>query len=123
MSEGHLPLATSVRADGAQVLPVPPSVAPEEYLTTAQWGMASFLLSEVAFFSTLIVAYLTFLGKDTVGPTPAEAPVTTAIPRSFITALLPAAPQIHGRDGGRAKQHKNRNQRQPDGHCGQPGGG
>ena len=30
--------------------------------------MISFLVSEVAFFSTLIVAYLTFLGKDKVGP-------------------------------------------------------
>jgi cytochrome c oxidase subunit 3/cytochrome o ubiquinol oxidase subunit 3 len=70
VSEGRLPLATAIRADGAQVLPV----APEEFLTTAQWGMASFLLSEVAFFSTLIVAYLTFMGKDTGGgPTPAEA--------------------------------------------------
>jgi len=38
-----------------------------------QWGMIAFLASEVAFFSTLIVAYITFLGKDTVGPTPREA--------------------------------------------------
>jgi cytochrome c oxidase subunit 3/cytochrome o ubiquinol oxidase subunit 3 len=35
--------------------------------------MIAFLTSEVSFFSTLIVAYLTFLGKDTVGPTPREA--------------------------------------------------
>jgi cytochrome c oxidase subunit 3/cytochrome o ubiquinol oxidase subunit 3 len=35
--------------------------------------MISFLASEAAFFATLVVAYLTFLGKDSVGPTPAEA--------------------------------------------------
>jgi cytochrome c oxidase subunit 3 len=45
----------------------------EPNLGGARWGMIAFLGSEVAFFSTLIVAYLTFLGKDTVGPTPAEA--------------------------------------------------
>jgi cytochrome c oxidase subunit 3/cytochrome o ubiquinol oxidase subunit 3 len=35
--------------------------------------MISFLLSEVALFSTLIVTYIFYLGRDTVGPTPAEA--------------------------------------------------
>lgn len=35
--------------------------------------MLSFLVSEVAFFSTLIVAYVTFEGEDVIGPTPAEA--------------------------------------------------
>jgi cytochrome c oxidase subunit 3/cytochrome o ubiquinol oxidase subunit 3 len=35
--------------------------------------MVSFLLSEVALFGTLIVTYLFYLGRDTVGPTPAEA--------------------------------------------------
>ena len=34
---------------------------------------AAFLVSEVAFFSTLIVAYVTFLGRATVGPTPTQA--------------------------------------------------
>jgi cytochrome c oxidase subunit 3/cytochrome o ubiquinol oxidase subunit 3 len=48
-------------------------VEPEQYLTPAQWGMASFLLSEVAFFTTLIVVYVTFMGQDTTPPTPAEA--------------------------------------------------
>ncbi len=36
-------------------------------------GMACFLCSESAFFITLLVAYALYLGKDTVGPTPAEA--------------------------------------------------
>jgi cytochrome c oxidase subunit 3/cytochrome o ubiquinol oxidase subunit 3 len=35
--------------------------------------MLSFLVSEVAIFSTLIISYLFYLGKDVVGPTPAEA--------------------------------------------------
>jgi cytochrome c oxidase subunit 3 len=57
----------------AAELPIPPEIAPERTLSAAQWGMASFLVSEVAFFSTLIVAYVTFVGRDTVGPTPAQA--------------------------------------------------
>lgn len=57
----------------AAELPIPPEIAPERTLSAAQWGMASFLVSEVAFFSTLIVAYVTFLGRDTVSPTPAQA--------------------------------------------------
>lgn len=35
-------------------------------------GMASFLCSEAAFFTTLLVAYALYIGKDLVGPTPAE---------------------------------------------------
>jgi cytochrome c oxidase subunit 3/cytochrome o ubiquinol oxidase subunit 3 len=57
----------------ASDLPVPPDISPERTLTAAQWGMASFLLSEVAFFGTLIAAYVAFMGSDVVGPTPREA--------------------------------------------------
>jgi cytochrome c oxidase subunit III len=57
----------------ASDLPVPPEISPERTLSTTQWGMASFLLSEVAFFGTLIATYVAFMGKDIVGPTPAEA--------------------------------------------------
>lgn len=53
--------------------PVPPDISPEKTLSPAQWGMASFLLSEVAFFATLIAAYVAYMGKSTSGPTPAEA--------------------------------------------------
>ncbi len=53
--------------------PIPPAIVPERTLSAPEWGMASFLLSEVAFFSTLIVTYVTFLGEDIVGPTPREA--------------------------------------------------
>ena len=53
--------------------PVPPPAKPEQTLSPGQWGMLSFLVSEVAIFGTLIVTYLFYLGKDVVGPTPAEA--------------------------------------------------
>jgi cytochrome c oxidase subunit 3/cytochrome o ubiquinol oxidase subunit 3 len=56
-----------------QTLPLPPPVVPERTLSPGQWGMLSFLVSEVAIFSTLIVTYLFYLGKDVVGPTPAVA--------------------------------------------------
>lgn len=51
----------------------PSSSVSETSLNAAQWGMLAFLLSEAAFFSTLIVAYLCFLGQDKIGPTPREA--------------------------------------------------
>ncbi len=54
-------------------LPVPPAIAPEHTLSAPEWGMVSFLVSEVAFFGTLIVTYVAFMGRDVVGPTPAQA--------------------------------------------------
>lgn len=36
-------------------------------------GMVAFLISETAFFATLIITYLMFLGQSETGPTPAEA--------------------------------------------------
>jgi len=75
-------------------LPIPPDALAEETLTAPEWGMASFLLSEVAFFSTLIVTYVTFLGKDLVGPTPREA---LSLPLVFGTTacLLSSSVVIH----------------------------
>jgi cytochrome c oxidase subunit 3/cytochrome o ubiquinol oxidase subunit 3 len=54
-------------------LPSPPPIVAERTLTPGQWGVISFLMSEVALFSTLIVTYIFYLGKDVVGPTPAVA--------------------------------------------------
>src|SRR5262249_36715272 len=54
-----------------------------------QWGMVSFLVSEVAIFSTLIVTYLFYLGKDVVGPTPAVALSLSLV--LFTTACLLAS--------------------------------
>jgi len=47
-------------------------IAPERTLTTGQWGLLCFLVSEVALFGTLIVTYLFYLGKDVVGPMPSQ---------------------------------------------------
>lgn len=56
--------------------PAPPPIRPEKGLTPGQWGMIAFLVSEVSFFSTLIVTYIVFYGRDSQpggsgGPTPA----------------------------------------------------
>jgi cytochrome c oxidase subunit 3 len=56
-----------------QPFPIPPPIRPERTLSPGQWGMLSFLVSEVALFGTLIVTYIFYLGRDTVGPTPAVA--------------------------------------------------
>lgn len=86
MTSGHdvtesnlqAPPAMPGPADGALAparagIPLPPPAAESgPHLGPAQWGMISFLVSEVALFSTLIVVYLSFVGRDTVGPTPAE---------------------------------------------------
>ena len=53
--------------------PIPPAIRPERTLSPGQWGMLSFLVSEVALFGTLIVTYLFYLGRDQVSPTPADA--------------------------------------------------
>ncbi len=61
---------TPVRVDRPKP-PAPPATGSN--LGAPEWGMIAFLVSEVAFFSTLLVVYLSFLGRDTVGPTPAQA--------------------------------------------------
>jgi len=69
----------------AEPLPIPPDVSPEKTLSPAQWGMLTFLLSEVALFSTLLFTYAHYLGKDIVGPTPAEA---LSLPLVICTTLF-----------------------------------
>jgi cytochrome c oxidase subunit 3/cytochrome o ubiquinol oxidase subunit 3 len=73
----------------ASEFPVPPAIAPEKTLSPAQWGMVGFLVSEVALFGTLIATYLSFLGKDTVEPTPAQALSLSLV--LFTTACLLAS--------------------------------
>jgi cytochrome c oxidase subunit 3 len=68
-----------------------PFSAPQ--LTATQWGMLSFLLSEVAFFSTLIVTYLTYMGKDHVGPTPAVLSLPLVIGTTI--CLLSSSVTVH----------------------------
>jgi cytochrome c oxidase subunit 3/cytochrome o ubiquinol oxidase subunit 3 len=72
---------------------VPPAIVPEQTLNAGQWGMVAFLVSEVALFSTLIVTYLNFLGKDTDGPTPAELSLTLVL--CTTACLLSSSVTIH----------------------------
>lgn len=51
-------------SDRDRLIPEPGALGP------VQWGILAFLLSEVAFFSTLIVAYISFLHAGDTGPTP-----------------------------------------------------
>ncbi len=78
----------------ASELPVPPDIVPERTLSAPEWGMASFLVSEVAFFGTLIVTYVAFMGRDTIGPTPAEA---LSLPLVIVSTLclLSSSAVIH----------------------------
>ena len=55
--------------------------------------MVSFLVSEVAFFSTLIVVYLTFLGADQSGPTPAVLSLPLVIGTTI--CLLSSSVTVH----------------------------
>jgi cytochrome c oxidase subunit 3/cytochrome o ubiquinol oxidase subunit 3 len=50
----------------------------------AKTGMACFLTSEAAFFSTLIVAYVMYLGRSSIGPTPHE---TLSLPLVILTSV------------------------------------
>jgi len=73
----------------------PPPVKAERTLPPAQWGMIAFLVSEVAFFSTLVMAYLTLMGKDTVGPTPREAIESMNLVVLMTICLLSSSATIH----------------------------
>jgi cytochrome c oxidase subunit III len=77
-----------------QPLPMPPVVRRERTLSTGQWGMVSFLVSEVALFSTLVVTYLYYLSRDVVGPTPAEA-LSLSLVVCTTTCLLASSATVH----------------------------
>jgi cytochrome c oxidase subunit 3/cytochrome o ubiquinol oxidase subunit 3 len=62
-------------------------------LSATEWGMVSFLLSEVAFFSTLIVTYLAYVGKDRSGPTPAILSLPLVIGTTI--CLLSSSGTVH----------------------------
>lgn len=57
-------------------------------------GMLAFLLSEAAFFSTLIVTYAYFLGKSSSGPTPAEV-LSLPLALGSTACLLASSATIH----------------------------
>jgi cytochrome c oxidase subunit 3 len=104
MTANALPLADH---GGTTGLPFPPAVAPEKTLDAVQWGMFAFLVSEAAFFGTLITAYVAYIGQDTAGPTPREV---LSLPLVFVTTLclLASSGTIHLADHrlrqGRARE-------------------
>src|SRR5689334_128447 len=63
-------------------------------LSSAQVGMICFLITEVAFFSTLVVGYITFIGKSLTGPYPAEV---FSMPLTIFSSicLLSSSATIH----------------------------
>jgi cytochrome c oxidase subunit 3 len=84
-------------------LPVrdPPRIViePRNGLSPSQWGVLAFLASEVALFSTLIMAYLIFAGADSRpggmgGPTPLEV---LSLELVFVTTgcLLASSATVH----------------------------
>jgi cytochrome c oxidase subunit 3/cytochrome o ubiquinol oxidase subunit 3 len=90
-----------------QAFPVPPAIVPERTLSPGQWGLLSFLVSEVAFFSTLIVTYVFYLGKDLVGPKPADVLLlplvlgtTACLLASSVTIHLAERTLERGNQGG-----------------------
>lgn len=74
--------------------PQPPPAAADPGLSAPQWGMAAFLVSEVAFFGTLLVTYLSFLGQDRVGPTPREA-LTLPWTLGMTACLVASSATVH----------------------------
>jgi cytochrome c oxidase subunit III len=79
-------------ASGTSSLAADRSVTRE--LSGPQWAMLAFLASEVSFFSTLIVAYLTLALREENGPTPHDAlSLTAVIPMTC--CLLASSVTIH----------------------------
>src|SRR5689334_18078450 len=91
MSTGEI---FAVGPPAGQPFPTPPAVRPERTLSPGQWGMISFLVSEVALFGTLIVTYVFYLGKDVVGPTPAEA-LSLKLVACTTACLLASSGTVH----------------------------
>jgi cytochrome c oxidase subunit 3/cytochrome o ubiquinol oxidase subunit 3 len=74
-------------------------------LSPSQWGMLGFLLSEAAFFTTLIVVYLSFLHRDRIGPTPAEA-LSLPLVIGTTICLLSSSFVIHMADRALERNHQ-----------------
>jgi cytochrome c oxidase subunit III len=84
---------TAVAPGALATFPAPPPIPQERRLSTYQVGMIAFLFSEVAFFSTLIVTYVIFLGKDASGPTPAVLSLRLVVGTTI--CLLASSGTIH----------------------------
>ena len=89
MSEISLPSEPSA----ADYPPSTRAVARELVLNSHAWGMIAFLVSEAAFFCTLIVVYLAFVGSVQSGPTPAVLSLPLVI--VMTVCLLSSSVTIH----------------------------
>lgn len=69
------------------LIPEPAALGP------VRWGMLAFLFSEVAFFTTLIITYVTFLHSDDGGPTPAVLSLRLVIGTTI--CLLSSSGTVH----------------------------
>lgn len=78
---------TSVPRERDRLIPEPSPLGP------VRWGMLAFLFSEVAFFSTLVVAYIAFIHADEIGPTPAVLSLPLVIGTTI--CLLSSSLTIH----------------------------
>jgi cytochrome c oxidase subunit 3/cytochrome o ubiquinol oxidase subunit 3 len=89
MSESRLSIESSVAGsqDPTQAIPS------ELVLTSYEWGMIGFLVSEAAFFCTLIVVYLAFVGAVQSGPTPAVLSLPLVI--GMTACLLCSSVTVH----------------------------
>lgn len=87
-------ISATDRSESAPAVTPPRPLGPVFDLDAPRWGMIAFLGSEAAFFATLLVVYTTFLGRDTVGPTPSEA---LSLPLVLVTTvcLLSSSVTIH----------------------------
>jgi cytochrome c oxidase subunit 3/cytochrome o ubiquinol oxidase subunit 3 len=85
----------------------PPAQSVPVSLSPQQWGMLSFLLSEVGLFGTLIVTYIFYLGRDTIGPTPAEA-LSLKLVLLTTACLLGSSATVHVAEGTLARGDQGR---------------
>jgi cytochrome c oxidase subunit 3/cytochrome o ubiquinol oxidase subunit 3 len=75
---------------------IQPHALPSENasLTAAQYGMLAFLVSEVAFFGTLVVAYVAYIGQDVNGPRPRDV-LSLPLVLATTACLLASSATIH----------------------------
>jgi cytochrome c oxidase subunit 3/cytochrome o ubiquinol oxidase subunit 3 len=78
----------------APVYPAPPPVPAETRPDGHVVGMIAFFVSEAAFFSTLLVTYVIYLGTNTSGPTPREA-LSLSLVIGTTLCLLSSSVTIH----------------------------
>ncbi len=96
MAHAEATTKTQAKSDGAALLS-----KDHVALGSAQWGMLSFLVSEVAFFSTLIIVYLSSVKAVESGPTPAVLSLPLVIGTTI--CLLSSSYTVHLADKSRQK--------------------